>query len=77
MNDYTCGHCGREAELRRREYKVLNSVRYHVGVYCTRCKRFTLPWLKQRVEHVDLPVIVDDVVPIAELINPSLFERLR
>lgn len=69
----TCGHCNGRARLAKREYKVAGLVRYHVGVYCDECKKFTLPWLKQRPEHYTLPVVTDDVVPIAELINPDLF----
>lgn len=73
--DYQCAHCYAPAQLARREYKVGDEVRYHVGIYCAKCDRFTLPWLKQKPEHKDLPIVdVEGAVALRDLLNPKLFE---
>lgn len=74
-----CKHCGRSdrTELARREFDVSGDRRFHVGVWCKDCKRFSLPWLKQKPEHRILAVktLADDgVVPLTELMNPTLFK---
>ena len=78
MNDYTdtlCSECSRETKLRRREYKVGDETRYHVGAWCERCNRFMLPWLKQKPEHQDLPIAdVEGMVALRDLLNPRLFQ---
>lgn len=72
---YLCGHCDREGRLAKREYRVAGQTRYHVGVWCDRCERFTLPWLKQTEMHKALPVVdVEGMVAIRDLMNPRLLK---
>jgi hypothetical protein len=76
MDDYTatrCKECGLATKLRRREYKVAGEIRYHVGAFCEYCNRFTLPWVRQKIEYRELPIVdVEGMVALRDLLNPRL-----
>jgi len=72
-----CKYCGGETVLRRKEFKVGGETRFHIGAYCFACNKFTLPWLKQKREHANIPAATDPadgVVPLFDLINPKLVQ---